>query len=214
MHQVYISRIHFPVTTLGPGKRIGIWFQGCSIGCKGCVSVDTWRHGIGSTTISMVTEQIRQWANFADGITITGGEPFDQPSALKQLVRWLKREFKGDVLVYTGYSKHEVQATLEDVYGCIDALISEPFEYQESDALPIRGSDNQKLHYLTRRGGRLFSQYEDPRDEPALDAMFDENGVVWFCGIPKRQDLERLEATLRSNGHDVVFTSQNIRMDK
>ena len=42
---VSISRLHFPVTTLGPGHRIGIWFQGCSIRCEGCLSMDTWAPG-------------------------------------------------------------------------------------------------------------------------------------------------------------------------
>lgn len=38
---IYINNAHFPVTVLGPGA-LGIWTQGCSIGCKGCVSRDTW----------------------------------------------------------------------------------------------------------------------------------------------------------------------------
>ena len=40
-----LSRALFPVTTLGPGRRLGIWFQGCSIRCRGCISVDTWPPG-------------------------------------------------------------------------------------------------------------------------------------------------------------------------
>ena len=39
---IQINKAHFPVTVLGPGRRIGLWVQGCSIGCKGCVSMDTW----------------------------------------------------------------------------------------------------------------------------------------------------------------------------
>ena len=51
---LYLSRIHFPVTTLGPGRRIGIWFQGCSIRCKGCVSADTWGTGKGGVSIDEI----------------------------------------------------------------------------------------------------------------------------------------------------------------
>ncbi|MBP5240157.1 MAG: 4Fe-4S cluster-binding domain-containing protein, partial [Oscillospiraceae bacterium] len=29
---------HFPVVTLGPGRRLGLWLQGCSIHCPGCVA--------------------------------------------------------------------------------------------------------------------------------------------------------------------------------
>ena len=161
-----------------------------------------------------VIGQLRQWLSLADGVTITGGEPFEQPDALAGIVRWLDQEFDGDVLVYTGYSKARIQAELDDVNGCIDALISEPFQHLESDALPLRGSDNQELHFLTRRGLEQFSRYEHPEDGPALDAMFDEDGTVWFCGIPRRHDLERLEIILQSRGHDAVFTAQDIRVEK
>ena len=39
---IALNRLHWPVTVLGPGRRVGIWMQGCSIGCRGCVSRDTW----------------------------------------------------------------------------------------------------------------------------------------------------------------------------
>ena len=42
---ISLSRVHFPVTTLGPGQRLGLWFQGCSIRCAGCISADTWGPG-------------------------------------------------------------------------------------------------------------------------------------------------------------------------
>ena len=83
---IALSRIHFPVTTLGPGRRIGIWFQGCSIRCPGCISMDTWAPGRGITTIDEVVSAIAQWIPTADGITISGGEPFDQPVALIELL--------------------------------------------------------------------------------------------------------------------------------
>ena len=50
---ISLSRLHFPVTTLGPGRRIGIWFQGCSIRCPGCISADTWAF---RTAAAMVTD--------------------------------------------------------------------------------------------------------------------------------------------------------------
>ena len=41
--KLQLNKAHFPVTALGPGRRIGIWVQGCSIQCPGCVSLDTWK---------------------------------------------------------------------------------------------------------------------------------------------------------------------------
>src|SRR4029077_956889 len=37
-----LNKAHWPVTVLGPGRRIGLWVQGCTIRCRGCVSQDTW----------------------------------------------------------------------------------------------------------------------------------------------------------------------------
>ncbi len=39
---IELNKAHWPVTVLGPGRRIGLWVQGCSIHCPGCVSQDTW----------------------------------------------------------------------------------------------------------------------------------------------------------------------------
>jgi anaerobic ribonucleoside-triphosphate reductase activating protein len=90
MTSITLSRLHFPVTTLGPGKRIGIWLQGCSIRCPGCISADTWSATEGLTTTEAVIEALLPWLPDAEGITISGGEPFDQPEALQILLRELR----------------------------------------------------------------------------------------------------------------------------
>ena len=79
--KIALSRIHYPVRTLGPGARIGVWFQGCAIRCPGCVSMDTWAVGQHVTTLDEVKEGLLPFLA-SDGVTISGGEPFDQPEAL------------------------------------------------------------------------------------------------------------------------------------
>ena len=110
---IALSRIHFPVTTLGPGRRIGIWFQGCSIRCPGCISMDTWAPGRGVTTVDDVVNAVTQWLPAADGITISGGEPFDQPIALIDLLGRLRSLTEADVLVFTGHPWTRVRETLD-----------------------------------------------------------------------------------------------------
>ena len=83
-----ISRAHYPVTTLGVGRRIGIWFQGCSIRCKGCVSQDTWAT---DPSKAIPVGALLGWCKMVapegpDGVTISGGEPFDQPAGLSALL--------------------------------------------------------------------------------------------------------------------------------
>lgn len=201
-----LSRLHFPVTTLGPGKRIGIWFQGCSIRCPGCISVDTWASAKSPLTVGDVIASIRPWLPTAGGITISGGEPFDQVEALETLLRILRSESTVDILVFTGHPLEAIVAHLQRMSGLIDAIVTDPFERATEQTKRLRGSDNQRLLFLTQRGRSCFTQYNRPRDDGdrRLDAAFDENGAVWFAGIPGRGDLSRLRELLEAGGHRVT----------
>jgi anaerobic ribonucleoside-triphosphate reductase activating protein len=210
---IALSRLHFPVTTLGPGQRVGIWFQGCKIRCPGCVSIDTWAEGKGVTVVSEVLVALAPWLEQADGITISGGEPFDQPEALECLLRGVSRTSVQDVLVYSGYP-FELLADLPIVSsGLIDALITDPFVVEAPQTLPLRGSDNQRLHLLTDLGRRNFAQFQtsSPTPKPSLDVMFDADGTVWIAGIPKPGDLHRLRDLLGHQGHEIRTTAAPTR---
>ncbi|WP_116811457.1 4Fe-4S cluster-binding domain-containing protein [Steroidobacter cummioxidans] len=212
MTNIAISRLHFPVTTLGPGRRLGIWLQGCSIRCPGCISVDTWPEGRGLTTVSQTLRALQGWLNQADGITISGGEPFDQPDALRDLLRSLREQTSVSVLVYSGYPFERIAAWLERNPGLIDGLMSEPFEVSKPQTRALRGSDNQQLHLLTPLGMSALADIDRPVGEQdrALDAMFDADGTVWFAGIPMRGDLARLRAILADAGHSVSLTEGSV----
>ncbi len=196
MTGIEISRMHFPVTTLGPGSRIGIWFQGCSIRCPGCISADTWAVGRGRTTVSEVVRGIMPWLVRADGLTISGGEPFDQPEALAALLKETRSHLDGNVLVYSGHPLEYIEKHLSAMDGLIDALITDPFVMSETDRLALRGSDNQRLHLLTERGCREFSHFMKEPGPRRFDVMLDAEGEVWMAGIPGRTDFENLRKVL------------------
>jgi anaerobic ribonucleoside-triphosphate reductase activating protein len=204
---IAISRVHFPVTTLGPGRRLGIWFQGCSIRCPGCISADTWAPGRGKLQLAELFQRMEAWLAQTEGITISGGEPFDQADALGALLRGLRERTTADILVYSGYSLERLAQPLASLDGLIDALITDPFVLDAPQTLPIRGSDNQRLHRLTKLGRSRFARYDDPNHgDRALDVMFDDDGAVWLAGIPRRGDFESLAAELERLGHRVITT--------
>lgn len=205
---IAISRLHFPVTALGPGPRVGIWMQGCSIRCPGCVSMDTWTHGRGMTTVEKVIDAIRPWLDRAAGVTISGGEPFEQPQALATLLRELRCASAADILVFTGYPREAIEPELRRLDGLVDALVTDPFDHLAPQTLALRGSDNQRLHLLTPLGLERFASYERAADarEQSLDLMFDDDGAIWLAGIPKRNDLRRLQSLLRSQGHNLTVS--------
>lgn len=39
---MYIDRFLYPVTSLGPGKRLVIWVSGCNAHCEGCANPELW----------------------------------------------------------------------------------------------------------------------------------------------------------------------------
>lgn len=200
--KIVLSRVHYPVTTLGPGRRVGIWFQGCSIRCPGCISVDTWRAKPAQTSVDQVVRSISPWLTQSDGVTISGGEPFDQPSALHALLVALSA-FDKDVLVFTGYSAERAQQMMHGWDGLIDGLVSDPFEHHVPQTKPLRGSDNQRLNLLTPRGIARFASFErslTPEDRQ-LDLLIDEDGTAWLAGIPRPGDLQALQAWLVAEGH-------------
>lgn len=205
---VALSRIHYPVTTLGPGRRIGIWFQGCSIRCPGCISSDTWNRKLADTNVVDVIKGLGGWLDECDGITISGGEPFDQPKALFALLRAIRSNTYVSILVYSGHPTEQILAAPAVQAGLIDALISEPFLKDSPQTLALRGSDNQRLHLLTEVGKRSFAVYERQvtTNERHLDVMFDADGAVWFAGIPGRGDMKKFQSILQAQGHAAVTT--------
>jgi anaerobic ribonucleoside-triphosphate reductase activating protein len=208
---IAISRLHFPVTTLGPGRRIGIWFQGCSIRCPGCISQDTWEPNQGWTTVDEVSAAIQPWIPNAQGITISGGEPFDQPEALRVLLQKLRSLLRVDVLVYSGYGFSELTGWVETNPGLIDVLISGPYDERSAQTAPLRGSDNQSLQLLTDLGRDRFSSFDRAIQsaDRRFDIMFDDSGCVWIAGIPHRDDFRRFKTALKAAGHSGCFSDSH-----
>jgi anaerobic ribonucleoside-triphosphate reductase activating protein len=212
MTELALSRVHFPVRALGPGQRVGIWMQGCSIRCPGCISLDTWTHREGLTSVAAVLSMIEPWVADADGLTVSGGEPLDQPDALRALLLGWKTLSLGDVLLFTGRDWQAAEPWMRANRGLVDAVIAGPYRPISGTTLALRGSDNQTLHILSDKGERLrpYDRQRSPEDRQ-LDVMFDEDGSVWFAGIPEGDDFTRLRDVLVAQGH-AVTTSSNSRV--
>lgn len=174
--------------------------------------MDTWAHGRGTTTIDEVVDAISPWLSTADGITVSGGEPFDQREALFELLARLRALTAADILVFTGYPWSTISEALASLPSLIDAIITGPFDIDEKQTLALRGSDNQELHFITALGRARFESFDRPIDESdrTFDVMFDENGDVWLAGIPARGDFRRLRNILEGSG-SILGISEDTR---
>jgi anaerobic ribonucleoside-triphosphate reductase activating protein len=204
MMEVFINRLHYPVTALGYGRRVGLWFQGCSVQCPGCISRDTWAPGLGGVPLSSLFDTLERWLPEADGLTISGGEPFDQPLALVEVIGWWRARSAGDVLVFSGHDYERLVAAHAGILGEIDVLISDPFDAAAGQSLALRGSDNQRLHLLSELAQ---SRYATLPPMAQLDICVDGD-AVWLAGIPRPADMARLRRALAAQGFAAATSDQ------
>lgn len=196
-----LSRAHFPVTVLGPGRRAGIWFQGCGIRCRGCVSRDTWESDASKAIqVQTLVEWVESLGGDVDGITITGGEPFDQPEALVELLaalRGMRRSAPFDLLAYSGYPFDLLQREHRQVLALLDVVVTEPFDGTQPSEHPWMGSGNQRLVPLTPLGHKLYDA--QPVRADRIQVAVDD-ARIWYIGIPRRGDMQRLQRLAASRG--------------
>jgi anaerobic ribonucleoside-triphosphate reductase activating protein len=197
-----ISRVHYPVTALGPGRRLGVWFQGCGLACRGCLSRDTWDSADGREVTT--GELVRLWQaaldDGADGLTVSGGEPCDQPESLTHLLEAAssrRGSAPADLLVYTGYELAEATRRVPRLLDLADALITGPYDVSRPTRLIWRGSANQLLHPITGLGERRYSAYLTYEPDRAPMQFATEEGGMWLIGVPPPGGLTRLERALR-----------------
>lgn len=187
-----IAQILSPVHSLGPGERICLWTQGCRKHCSNCISPELQPftgNEVSEEALSRVILYTAQKGS-CTGLTISGGDPFEQSDSLLGLLRLLREGFE-DILVYTGY-------TLEEIYeGCagnagkecltyIDVLIDGRYidELNTSDCV-LRGSSNQKIHFLNKR---IEERYSDYLKSGRVLENFVHEGISIITGIINREE--------------------------
>ena len=204
-----LNKAHWPVTVLGPGRRIGLWVQGCSIHCPGCVSRDTWPRDAKKT---IAVHDLLAWcrkvsSNALDGVTISGGEPFEQPAGLRALLNGLaawrrtdKLDF--DILCYSGMPQRTLEKKHANLLALLDAIIPEPYVNDLPQGNVWRGSRNQPLVALTPRGRARYAPHLDETADAHGKRMQAavEGGRVWMIGIPGRGDMAAVEALCATRG--------------
>ena len=206
--KIAINKVHYPVTVLGPGERLGIWTQGCNLHCPGCISQDTWAQDEDSLIpVEALVKMCRAIASpTLNGITISGGEPFAQPEALNkllaQLIVWrdeLNKNF--DILCYSGLSLQQLKLQHGKILSQLDAVIPEPFDEKLPRGNLWRGSMNQMLVPLSDRGKKRYADAVNTPYEGKGGMQVSVDGQhIWYIGIPERADMETIRTALEKKG--------------
>lgn len=195
-----ISRF-LPCTRVnGPSKCFGLWMQGCrgvpqfgtgvARHCVGCWNRHTWGKKAGEVmsvndVFAQVEEAVREHG--VEGVTFSGGEPFQQAEALAQLSRRCQEELGLNVVVFTGYTVEFLRSErapvgARDLLGQVDLLVDGPYtESLHTQKLPLRGSSNQMLVPLTAAGRELTDRVTD--DLPVVEFNF-TSGKLAVTGFP------------------------------
>ena len=165
----------------GPGVRAVIWTQGCDLGCPGCYNPETHDGGGGEPRAvdDLVSWAIEQ-APAVEGVTVSGGEPLQQPEALLELLTGIRERSDLSVVLFSGYRRAEIErmALGPAILERLDVLIDGRYVAPVHAGARLRGSDNQTIWCLTDR-----YTVAEVEATPATEVEIGIDGTIVLTGV-------------------------------
>lgn len=166
LHRVWPSRVN------GPGDRYVLWTQFCPLGCPGCFNPESWSDKVRSL-ISPGELAAEALSSGCSGVTISGGEPFAQPTALIEFLSLLQPagelapQLTDGVLIFTGLTLSEIEAAdLSGIVSLADVCVSGRYVRNLRCTTGLRGSSNQEFLWNPTPGrGRSLIPEESVADQ-------------------------------------------------
>ena len=134
----------------GPGIRTTIFVTGCTHKCHNCFNEEYQDFNYGDTWTDKETREVISYLNLDEvkGLTLLGGEPFQNEIDLLQVIRDIKKEVQKDIWIFSGYSYEEIlkdqdkKKLLEECDVLVDGRFVEALKDLK---LIFRGSSNQRI---------------------------------------------------------------------
>ncbi|MHB9071261.1 MAG: 4Fe-4S single cluster domain-containing protein [Sedimentisphaerales bacterium] len=169
----------------GPGLRSVVWVQGCQRKCPGCINPHTHEHKIVKLLDPKELAQIKNTI----GITISGGEPFEQAAGCAILAETVKKYGKS-VMVFSGFPYEQLKdSTVPEVKSflySIDILVAGPYIQElKCESRLWRASSNQTVHFLN---SYIRPENIDNEDDPVIEISTDGQ-IMSYTGFPELEDL-------------------------
>lgn len=171
---------------LGPGLRYIIWTQGCLFHCANCLSPQSKPLDQGYLMeVDSIADDIISNQNI-EGITISGGEPMIQAESLCQLLDKVKdKRPELTIISFTGFRKENLTAPAQiQLLNTIDLLIDGEYIDELNNGVGLRGSSNQRLHFMSNR--LLPFKEELEHGKRVIEFHIQQDKTVAY-GIPKRK---------------------------
>jgi anaerobic ribonucleoside-triphosphate reductase activating protein len=184
----------------GPGTRFVIWSQGCTLVCLDCFNPRTHPPelpppagsagvALGSADYQYATEQpprrlaaaAAALAGQIEGVTLTGGEPLQQPAAIAAFCSEIRAGTDLGIILLSGFTRGEIEADPARLAAVADVDMVIAGRYNRSQHLGsgLRGSANKE--YWARTGRY---RAEDFDDVPDLEIAVSADGTITFSGMP------------------------------
>lgn len=134
----------------GPGIRTTIFVTGCTHKCHNCFNEEYQDFDFGDPWTQKETDEVIEDLKLDEvkGLTILGGEPFQNEVGLLQVLRDIKKEVQKDIWIFSGYTYEEIlkdQDKKKLLEEC-DVLVDGRFVEALKDLnLRFRGSSNQRI---------------------------------------------------------------------
>lgn len=145
----------------GPGRRLAIWLQGCSIRCADCCNPEMFdpRRGTATPLADVIAMLDRAVTSGVEGITLLGGEPFDQADGAAAIARAARARHL-TIMTFSGYTLDELRGraaadpAAAELLATTDLLVDGRYDRTRPEPPPPIGrrwigSANQTMHFLT-----------------------------------------------------------------
>ena len=171
----------------GPGLRAVVWFQGCTLRCPGCFNPATHDpHAGHDADTQQLAAEILALGDPIEGISLSGGEPLQQPEPLLDLLQRLAGT-RLSRLLFSGYTLEEITEMPlgPRILQELDVLIAGRYVASQHLAQGLLGSANQCIHLLSDR-----YQMADFTAVPRRELILHADGTATSTGISPWRPLE------------------------
>lgn len=134
----------------GPGIRTSFFLTGCDRNCKNCFNTDYMDFNYGKKWDEKAEQEVISYLKLkeVEGLTVLGGEPFENPIGLLQALKNIRKEIDKTIWVYTGFVFEDLLEIklAREILEEIDVLVDGEFIEELKDLkLKFRGSSNQRI---------------------------------------------------------------------